>query len=341
MRIARSSPREPPRARRASSSPATWTRPSSLEPSTSERAQAAPPPLPTDASRPWSRRRCPRRVAPPPSSFVATFGEPANACSKTTRRPSSTRGIAAFDSTTTTRTIRTQRVLVHVLAIRRRGARVPRRRRRARRPRAGSSGAGTQTRGITKTTRRGRNLPGFEPGAISESARGTTTPARERRGGDPRRFGFHLARRRRGEDGRVGVFRVSARAAEDHARVRCERSSRRRARCHRRRRRRRSWRRSTRRETRCLTRTAPTCAVRRCCCTPRGEHKPKLLPLREAGKGRGRRGGGAHAGRCAGTVSSAGVRSGRGEAAGEAFVAADAEALEGRGRRRREDDDEL
>ena len=212
MRIARSSPREPPRARRASSSPATWTRPSSLEPSTSERAQAAPPPLPTDASRPWSRRRCPWRVAPPPSSFVATFGEPATHA----RRPRGGHRHAVSPRSTRRRRrgrSRTQHELVHVLAIRRRGARAPTTSPSSTSPRWIVWSRNANSR-ITKTTRRGRNLPGFEPGARSESARGTTTP---RGSGEVETLvgSDFLARRRRGEDGRVGVFRVSARAAED------------------------------------------------------------------------------------------------------------------------------
>ena len=75
---------------------------------------------------------------------------------------------------------------------------------------------------------------------------------------------------------------------------------------------------------------------------PAGEkHKPKLLPLRETGRDEDD----AEAAPTLGDVLALFHRRGgekwTREAAGEAFVAADAEALEGRGRRRREDDDEL
>lgn len=75
---------------------------------------------------------------------------------------------------------------------------------------------------------------------------------------------------------------------------------------------------------------------------PAGEkHKPKLLPLRETGGDEDDAEAAPTLGDVLALFHRRGGKKWTRETAGEAFVAADAEALEGRGRRRREDDDEL
>lgn len=75
---------------------------------------------------------------------------------------------------------------------------------------------------------------------------------------------------------------------------------------------------------------------------PAGEkHKPKLLPLRETGGDEDDAEAAPTLGDVLALFHRRGGKKWTRETAGEAFVAADAEALEGRGRRRRDDDDEL